>query len=293
MSSIGPVMPPSPTATNKRRNEESVLPTSTSLKCAQLPQEEQVHKRRRIVGPALPSPSIVERSRQSSSSGSDSEDDFGPALPPAERDIKTTPAQNTRDKLVVTNEAPVVRQQRDSWMLAPPDPDSWSTRVDPTKLRNRKFNAGKGAKAPSQIEDSKANVWTETPEQKRKRLQNEIMGTKRTSGPSRPPEAVDTQDPDTIATDARIKDYNVSWRAEVSSLTHLLTSPLQDRNRNTSLYAQHASSHSHEEEDDPSMRAFDKEKDIRGGVTVNHTKRKELLSRAADFGNRFSKGKYL
>jgi len=46
-------------------------------------------------------------------------------------------------------------------------------------------------------------------------------------------------------------------------------------------------------EDDPSKRAFDKEKDIRGGMKIDHAKKKELLSRAADFGSRFAKGSYL
>ena len=48
-----------------------------------------------------------------------------------------------------------------------------------------------------------------------------------------------------------------------------------------------------EKEDDPSKRAFDKEKDIGGGMKIGHAKRKELLNKAADFGSRFSGGKYL
>lgn len=48
-----------------------------------------------------------------------------------------------------------------------------------------------------------------------------------------------------------------------------------------------------EKEDDPSKRAFDKGKDIGGGMKIGHAKRKELLNKAADFGSRFSGGKYL
>ena len=48
-----------------------------------------------------------------------------------------------------------------------------------------------------------------------------------------------------------------------------------------------------EKEDDPSKRAFDKEKDIGGGMKIGHAKRKELLNKAADFSSRFSGGKYL
>lgn len=40
------------------------------------------------------------------------------------------------------------------------------------------------------------------------------------------------------------------------------------------------------------MRAFDREKDI-GGSFVSAAKRKELMGKVADYGNRFSKGSYL
>ena len=48
-----------------------------------------------------------------------------------------------------------------------------------------------------------------------------------------------------------------------------------------------------EKEDDPSKRAFDKEKDIRGGQKIGHAKRRELLTRAADFETKFAGGKFL
>lgn len=48
-----------------------------------------------------------------------------------------------------------------------------------------------------------------------------------------------------------------------------------------------------EKEDDPSKRAFDKEKDIGGGMKIGHAQKKEMLTRAADFGSRFAGGNYL
>ena len=68
--------------------------------------------------------------------------------------------------------------------------------------------------------------------------------------------------------------------------------PSQEKNRNSSLYDKHKQTVPKEKEDDPSKRAFDKEKDI-GGVKINFTKRREMLTRAADFGSRFERGSYL
>ena len=65
------------------------------------------------------------------------------------------------------------------------------------------------------------------------------------------------------------------------------------QHRNKSLYEEHKGSKARIEEDDPSKRAFDREKDIAGGRKINHQQKKEMLSRAADFGSRFSSGKYL
>jgi hypothetical protein len=48
-----------------------------------------------------------------------------------------------------------------------------------------------------------------------------------------------------------------------------------------------------EEEDDPSKRAFDKEKDMGLGRKISHAQRREMMNKAADFGSRFSKGKFL
>lgn len=48
-----------------------------------------------------------------------------------------------------------------------------------------------------------------------------------------------------------------------------------------------------EKEDDPSARAFDKEKDMGMGIKIGHAQKRELLTKAKDFGSRFEKGNYL
>ena len=48
-----------------------------------------------------------------------------------------------------------------------------------------------------------------------------------------------------------------------------------------------------EKEDDPSKRAFDREKDIGLGGKIGHKAKREMVERAKDFGTRFAGGGYL
>ena len=94
-------------------------------------------------------------------------------------------------------------------MLEPPKPSDLTSRMDPTKLRNRKFNTGMGARAPPQKSTGDSAVWTETPEQKRQRLTDEVMGVKKpVAEVGLVPEPVRTTAKDR-ETSERIKEYNV------------------------------------------------------------------------------------
>ncbi|KAI9828646.1 MAG: hypothetical protein M1832_001749 [Thelocarpon impressellum] len=203
---------------------------------------------------------------------------MGPALPPAPGQSLSSEEEARRrvqeEAAVQALKEQANKPQREDWMLVPPKQDDWSARVDPTKLRNRKFNTGKGSKAPAQQSGADSALWTETPEQKRKRLDDEIMGIKQpaTETPLDSKTARDTAEADD--TTRRIREYN-------------------DKNRNSSLYSDHKKTVPREKEDDPSKRAFDKEKDIGLGQKIGHAKRRELLTKAADFGSKFAGGKYL
>jgi hypothetical protein len=48
-----------------------------------------------------------------------------------------------------------------------------------------------------------------------------------------------------------------------------------------------------EEEDDPSKRAFDWEKDMKVGGQISNSQRQQMVNRAANFGGRFQKGSFL
>ena len=77
--------------------------------------------------------------------------------------------------------------QRDAWMTMPPKQDDLAARMDPTKIRARGFNTGKGARGPN-VHDDDSSAWHETPEQKQKRLADEMMGVSQpsTADPQKP-----------------------------------------------------------------------------------------------------------
>lgn len=67
--------------------------------------------------------------------------------------------------------------RRDEWMTMPPTQDDLAARMDPSKIRARGFNTGKGARARAAGDGNDgSSTWHETPEQKRKRLADEVMG---------------------------------------------------------------------------------------------------------------------
>ena len=67
--------------------------------------------------------------------------------------------------------------------MIPPEEDGLAARMDPTRARPRKFNTGKGSRAPNHGDGIDAS-WTETPEEKRKRLADEVMGVEKAKGTS-------------------------------------------------------------------------------------------------------------
>lgn len=150
-------------------------------------------KRQRVIGPQLPpvdkSASEDKESPRSGSEDEDdsSDDDFGPALPPAKGGGSSLEANNGRSSWDTDAIHPALSageskpsenkvQQRDEWMLNPPDRSSWSINVDPTTLRNRRFATGRAARTSETDRNGMSSKWTETVAEKRQRLENEVMG---------------------------------------------------------------------------------------------------------------------
>jgi len=238
---------------------------------------------RRVLGPTAPPASLSEMPSEPANAQDDSssdDDDYGPAPPPppgsaAEAQMNRQ-RERERDEERAAAIANPAKPQRAEWMLVPPSDSDWSSRVDPTKMKNRKFASGKGAKAPAEKGGISA-IWTETPEQKRQRLEDEVLGRKDAATSSRAnankPERIESQQDRETA--RRIAEYN-------------------EKHKGRSLTEEHQEKKGiKEKEDDPSKRAFDKEKDMALGGRLGHGQKKELMAKAADFGSRFQKGKYL
>lgn len=275
---VGPELPPHLAKRKREQEAQEPQPSPPTRSSSDSP------KRRRVLGPSLPPAPLSELPPSAPThSDSDSDSDFGPSLP------THTPsaAESLRQqKLLEEQEAAAAsakKPKREEWMLLPPTSSDWSSRIDPTKIRNRKFNTGKGAKAPAAKAGGGGDksIWTETPEQKLKRLEDEVMGIKPAVQLDISSKRDERAEREAAETSRRIAEYNAE-------------------NRSTSLYVEHAKlskstalAKEKEKEDDPSKRAFDKEKDIRGGVKLGHAQKRELLNRAADFGSRFAGGKYL
>lgn len=157
-------------------------------------------------------------------------------------------------------------------MLRPPQQDDLTARMDPSKIRARKFNTGKGGRPVASGGGAGGNevddIWTETPEQKAKRLRDSVMGV--ASAPT----------PAASAKSARSKEDEETARR-------------LERSRGKSLMDAHGKRKDKEEEDDPSKRAFDYQKDVGVGMKIGHAQKREMLDRAKDFGSKFSGGSFL
>lgn len=264
---IGPQFPRS--ATKRKRDEDGDRdqPSSSSDddSVGPAPADASIdeRKRQKVIGPALPSSGLQPQTSDDSASSSD--DEFAPALPSAK--ATTGHAVPAPIGALATTRTEQKSVQRDEWMTVAPTGGDWTARVDPTKLKNRKFNSSNAF--PPREKDSTS--WHETPEVKRERLRQEALGMSNVhqKHKAKEEEAISAADEETAK---RIKEYNAS--------------------RGPSLYTAYQEKQGSQMEDDPSARAFDREKDIGGGL-LSSAKRREITKNASDFGSRFSTARYL
>ncbi|CAP92792.1 hypothetical protein E8E15_000778 [Penicillium rubens] len=225
-----------------------------------------VSKQRKVIGPSLPPPREADaaNSETSNDDDDDDDDDFGPSLPPSgsvKGPVPPVPTVSTASSIP----KPVEREsQRDQWMLQPPSHSDWSSKVDPTQLRNRKFNTGKSATAPKNMDSS----WVETPEERMRRLQDTVMGV-----------AASTNQPEDNkgATKAKLMEDQIKRYKDMTGKNSRLETPGQ----------------AEKEDDDPSTRAFDREKDMAVASKISSAQRREMVKKAADYNTRFTKGNFL
>lgn len=256
---------------------------------------------KRIMGPAPPPADLSKRPPTDPDSDSDSDDDWGPALPGA-APSKPTSSTTSGPSPANTQPSQPSAPKRDDWMLAPPTSDGYRA-PDPTKLKNRKFASGPRAATESKPGGGGiGSIWTETPEQKARRLANAVLGREdpnnptptTASQPSRPESTSKTRPED----EARIKSYTEQTRGRSLVEEHQAALSAKKSSREGGSNNKRGGSgegkyDKEEEEDDPSKRAFDWEKDMKVGGRISGAQRRDLLNRAANLGGRFQTGKYL
>lgn len=275
---VGPSMPPSHNPDELEVDDDSSDDGYGPSIPKSKPTTAPLPPKKRVLGPSAPPANLSEMpSHPADQDSSDSDDDYGPSLPPAPGSAAEAALLSRRaDEALAAKTAASqpAKPQRDEWMLVPPSDSDWSSRVDPTKLKNRKFASGKGAKAPAEKSGISA-IWTETPDEKRKRLEDQVLGRAEGSSSNKPKEKEREVSKEDEETSRRIREYNEKMRGQ--SLT-------EKRQREGGQK---------EEEDDPSKRGFDREKDMALGGRVGHVAKRDMLAKAADFGTRFQKGSFL
>lgn len=123
-------------------------------------------------------------------------------------------------------------------------------------------------------------MWTETPEEKLKRQKDALLGRTTTEGASAGPSIRDKQQEER---DRKIAESIGAHRGK----------SLYDEHAEKRKDGKDAQGRAAEEEDDPSKRAFDREKDMAVGGKIGSQQRRELVNKSANFGGRFQKGSFL
>ncbi|KAF7174492.1 hypothetical protein CNMCM5623_007541 [Aspergillus felis] len=243
-----------------------------------------VLKRRKVVGPVLPSSYYAENpgneqgaestrpdslSHEDEDEDEEADDDYGPSLPPLGGEVTANPNEvNMDNESHIQSGKPDAHNnnsERDVWMLRPPRPSDLSSRLDPTRLKNRKFQGGQSLSYSGEEVDI---TWTETPQQKLKRLQDEAMGVS-----SRPVLNHDrSSTPMTSKSPMRQHDtIKASERSPPSSTNSLISSF----------------------NDDPSCRPFRWETDMALAPKRSTLQHQKQVGEAVDFASKFTKAKYL
>lgn len=292
---ISPSAPLPPTTNTAKRSIGPTLPSTNTDEIDLESEDDDVGpappEPKRVHGPAPPPANLSER--PPAHSESDSDDDYGPALPSStshqERQARARALEAAEAEAAIAK-----GPQRDEWMLAPPTAGGYRAQ-DPTKIKARRFNSGPRTSANSGGGSGGeiSSIWTETPEEKRKRLENAVLGRDTTATTSSNPRLQSHNSSSSSSNSkedaARIQNYTESTRGR-SLMEEIKAARERGEHPKT---AGPKKGWADEEVDDPSKRAFDKEKDMKLGGRITASQRKEFLNKSADFGGRFAKGKYL
>ena len=283
---IGPAIPPTSTKTDDVDLDDDPCDSDTGPAPPPridltVPSSSTAAKR--IFGPAPPPAPLSEHPHTDLDlePKSDSDSDWGPALPPATRQHHEPSVS-----VAVAAHAPPesTASKRDDWMVAPPTSSGYRA-PDPTKLKARKFASGRSVSQKSS--NGISSIWTETPEEKARRLANAVLGREDASAASAPVGQLSASSRTSSgrrANENKIRAFTEQTRGRSLMEEH------QAKRHAGRAYG--SSRKGDDEEDDPSKRAFDWEKDMKGGQ-ISNSQRQQLLAKTADFGGRFQKGNFL
>lgn len=153
-----------------------------------------------------------------------------------------------------------------------------------------------------------SSIWTETPEEKIKRLAAAVLGREDPSSSASAVAASASHSSSVTNTrtkqldEERVRSYTEQTRgrslveehqAAIAAGKKKLTSSSSARPGRAGDQYGKQQGQQVDDEDDPSKRAFDREKDMAIGGRISHTQRRDLLNKAANFGDRFQSGKFL
>ncbi|KAM0756213.1 hypothetical protein T439DRAFT_376450 [Meredithblackwellia eburnea MCA 4105] len=240
---------------------------------------------RAVQGPALP-PGFAPPPRDESD---DDDDDFGPMPLPAGVSIDDNDGarqfreREEREREKRRREAEGDgKPKREEWMLVPPKEMDLMSSIDTTKLKGRGFQQNTKPGSSKSSASSGPNLWTETPQERQQRLQDEMLGVKRKVN-----QRGDEEDDE--ETDERRRKRERDWklRQEVDKYNK--------SSRNTSLLDSHtASSKSGKDKNKEPAAIWDRERDMGvGGRLMDEGKRADIVKSAKELGGRFGGGGYL
>ncbi|KAJ3530453.1 hypothetical protein NMY22_g8562 [Coprinellus aureogranulatus] len=241
---------------------------------------------RKVVGPTLPNygPTYNPDTYGNVEDEEDSDDDVGPKPLPAGMKHEESNAvkefiereermRKAREEAAKEKNAP----KREEWMLVPPSSSDLLGNLDPTKLKKgRQFSKSthSASSGPSDM-----SLWTETPAERQKRLEDEVMGRKRRAVDTANSEA--TEDPDK----KRRKKEEAMMKREVEEYTK--------KQRGPSLVDQHTKALDGKKDDSEGPPViWDHARDMAiGGRLMDDDKRKAMVREARGLGDRFSSGR--
>ena len=142
------------------------------------------------------------------------------------------------------------------------------------KLKARTFQQSKsGTNVQGKGVDH--TIWTETPLERAQRLEDEALGRKRTKRAEEAEEESEEKVAEARERERRIREYNAQTRGP---------SLMEKYSKTKKMEA---------EEEDPSKRGFDWQKDMAGGGTLGFKERTAMLNKAKNLDSKYSGGKYL